>query len=119
MRAKKSLGQNFLKSELALRKIIEAGEITKEDIILEIGPGRGALTEKLLEEAGCVIAVEKDYKLFEFLQNKFAEQIASGILVLVRDDILKFNNIAKVVAGGRGVGRESVAWDTEQQYPHQ
>lgn len=97
MRAKKSLGQNFLKSELALRKIIEAGEITKEDIILEIGPGRGALTEKLLEEAGCVIAVEKDYKLFEFLQNKFAEQIASGILVLVRDDILKFNNIAKVV----------------------
>ena len=40
-RAKKSLGQNFLKSALALNKIVEAGEISKDDIILEIGPGKG------------------------------------------------------------------------------
>ena len=39
MKAKKSLGQNFLKSEIAIRKIIEAGEINKNDTILEIGPG--------------------------------------------------------------------------------
>src|SRR3989344_6983400 len=51
-RAKKALGQHFLKSEPALKKIIEAGEVKKGDIILEIGPGRGALTEKLLERAG-------------------------------------------------------------------
>ena len=51
-RAKKSLGQNFLKSKIALRKIIEAGEVKKDDVILEIGPGKGVLTEKLLEYAG-------------------------------------------------------------------
>jgi 16S rRNA (adenine1518-N6/adenine1519-N6)-dimethyltransferase len=90
MRAKKSLGQNFLKSNLALKKIIEAGEITNEDIVLEIGPGRGALTEKLLEKAGKVIAVEKDNQLFSLLQEKFVEQINSNSLVLVHDDILNF-----------------------------
>lgn len=99
MRAKKSLGQNFLKSNLALKKIIEAGEITPRDTILEIGPGKGALTEKLLEKVhpaygkagqGKVIAVEKDNELFIFLKEKFAEQIQSGSLVLVHGDILDF-----------------------------
>ena len=55
-RAKKSLGQNFLKSNLALKKIIEAGEIKFGDIILEIGPGKGALTEKLLEKVHPAVA---------------------------------------------------------------
>ena len=90
MRPKKSLGQNFLKSEAALRKIIEAGEIKLDDIILEIGPGKGALTAKLLEKAKIVIAVEKDDALFEFLKNKFAEKIREGKLILIHDDILKF-----------------------------
>ena len=49
MRAKKSLGQNFLKSSSVVREIVKAGEIKKGDAILEIGPGRGILTEKLLE----------------------------------------------------------------------
>ncbi|MDO8659233.1 MAG: 16S rRNA (adenine(1518)-N(6)/adenine(1519)-N(6))-dimethyltransferase RsmA [Candidatus Parcubacteria bacterium] len=102
MKAKKSLGQNFLKSEPALKKIIEAGEIKNTDVILEIGPGKGALTKKLLsarnafsiadaggENTGKVIAVEKDDELFDFLQEKFAPQIESGSLVLVHDDILK------------------------------
>src|SRR3990167_2758830 len=90
MRAKKSLGQNFLKSEPALKKIVEAGEIKLDDIILEIGPGKGALTAKLLEKAKIVIAVEKDDALFEFLKNKFAEKIREGKLILIHDDILKF-----------------------------
>jgi len=91
MKAKKSLGQNFLKSETALQKIVEAGEINKDDVILEIGPGRGALTLKLLEKSKHVIAVEKDRELFEFLQNKFSKEIASGTLVLVHEDILNFD----------------------------
>ena len=62
-KTKKSLGQNFLKSEIALRKIIEAGEIKPSNVILEIGPGKGALTEKLIEKAGLVVAVEKDHFL--------------------------------------------------------
>ncbi|HTE48312.1 MAG TPA: 16S rRNA (adenine(1518)-N(6)/adenine(1519)-N(6))-dimethyltransferase RsmA [Candidatus Paceibacterota bacterium] len=91
MKAKKYLGQNFLKSKIALRKIIEAGEIKKDDVILEIGPGRGTLTGKLLEKAKTVIAVEKDRELFEFLKIKFAEQIKSGSLALVHGDILEFS----------------------------
>jgi 16S rRNA (adenine1518-N6/adenine1519-N6)-dimethyltransferase len=96
MKAKKSLGQNFLKSEIALRKIVEAGEIKKSDIVLEIGPGKGALTAKLLEKAKTVIAVEKDNELFEFLKTKFAKEIETNTLVLVCEDILEFD-IAKVV----------------------
>lgn len=90
-RAKKSLGQNFLKSEIALKKIIEAGEIKKGDIILEIGPGRGALTEKLLEKSGTVIAVEKDHELFAFLKIKFEKEITEKKLILINSDILDFN----------------------------
>jgi 16S rRNA (adenine1518-N6/adenine1519-N6)-dimethyltransferase len=87
-KAKKSLGQNFLKSELALNKIVEAGEIKKEDIILENGPGKGALTSKLLEKARYVVAVEKDRELFEFLKIKFEKEIQTGNLVLLCKDIL-------------------------------
>lgn len=90
MKAKKSLGQNFLKSNLALKKIIEAGEITQNDIVLEIGPGRGALTEKLLEKAGRVIAIEKDSELFEFLKTKFEKEIKEKRLILKNEDILNF-----------------------------
>src|SRR3989344_4946801 len=97
-RAKKTLGQNFLKSQPALRKIIEAGEIKKDDVILEIGPGKGKLTEKLLEKKiypavagqGLVIAVEKDRELFEILKIKFAKEIENHSLVLIHDDILNF-----------------------------
>jgi 16S rRNA (adenine1518-N6/adenine1519-N6)-dimethyltransferase len=89
-RAKKALGQNFLKSEQALRKIIETGEITKGNTVLEIGPGKGALTAKLLDSAGQVVAVEKDRELVEYLKGKFAEQIKDGSLVLISGDILDF-----------------------------
>jgi 16S rRNA (adenine1518-N6/adenine1519-N6)-dimethyltransferase len=95
-KAKKSLGQNFLKSIPALNKIIESGEISNQDIILEIGPGKGALTEKILEKAGLVIAVEKDRDLFAFLSEKFTEQIKNKKLILLEADILDFD-IAKIV----------------------
>jgi len=98
-RAKKSLGQNFLKSEMALKKIIETGEIKNGDVVLEIGPGRGALTEKLLEKVNVnegsprskVIAVEKDRELFEFLKIKFEKEIKMHTLILVCEDILDFD----------------------------
>ncbi len=106
-RAKKALGQNFLKSEIALQKIIEAGEIKKDDVILEIGPGRGALTEKLLERTNCVIAVEKDRELFEFLKIKFKKDIENNTLILVCEDILQFNiseTVSSFLNGLAGVG---------------
>ena len=99
-RAKKSLGQNFLKSALALKKIVEAGEISPADIILEIGPGKGALTEKLLEKAGIVIAVEKDNNLFDFLKEKFSKEIEAKKLLLLNEDILKYNLPADLLLWG-------------------
>lgn len=89
-KAKKSLGQNFLKSVLALDKIIEGGEIKKEDVILEIGPGKGALTAKLLENSNNVIAIEKDTDLLLFLQEKFKKEIEEKRLTLIESDILEY-----------------------------
>jgi 16S rRNA (adenine1518-N6/adenine1519-N6)-dimethyltransferase len=103
MKAKKSLGQNFLKSQIALQKIIEVGEIKSDDVILEIGPGRGMLTVKLLERAGLVIAVEKDRELFEFLKFKFEKEIKSNTFVLVREDILKFDIDQSVKKAGQNI----------------
>lgn len=90
-KAKKSFGQNFLKSNLALNKIVEAGRVSGEDIVLEIGPGKGALTEKLLEKAGRVIAIEKDRDLIEILEEKFKTEIEKGKFILINKDILEFN----------------------------
>lgn len=90
-KAKKSLGQNFLKSVPALNAIISAGEIEKKDVILEIGPGKGALTEKLLEKADTIIAIEKDRELFELLSEKFKNEIEEGKLILKNEDILTFH----------------------------
>lgn len=104
MRAKKSLGQNFLKSEKILQKIVEAGEIKNSDVILEIGPGRGALTEKLLEKAKTVVAVEKDYELVNFLTEKFQKEIKNGKLLLINDDILKFNLNEAILIFTNGLG---------------
>ncbi len=90
MKAKKSLGQNFLKSKVALFKMLEAGEVNDADTILEVGPGKGALTEKLLEKAKKVIAVEKDDRLISFLQEKFVAEVTAGKLAIVHEDILDF-----------------------------
>lgn len=87
---KKNLGQNFLKSKEALRKMCEAGEISNKDTILEIGPGKGALTEKLLEKAKKVIAVEKDTDLIKILEEKFEKEIKNKKLILLSEDILNF-----------------------------
>ena len=90
-RAKKALGQNFLKSELALRKIVETGEIKKDDVILEIGPGKGALTSKLLAFSCQVIAIEKDRELITLLKEKFKKEIEEKRLNLIHGDILDFD----------------------------
>ncbi len=91
MRAKKHLGQHFLKSQSALTKIRDAADIVANDIIVEVGPGTGALTEILLAFAGKVIAVEKDRDLIPLLQEKFSKELASGKLELLEQDILDFD----------------------------
>ena len=85
---KKSLGQNFCKSEKVAEEIVSAGEVCPDDIVLEVGPGKGILTEKLLEKAKKVIAVEKDEELVYFLSQKFSEEIKNEKLELISGDIL-------------------------------
>ena len=82
----KSLGQNFLHDGNQLRRIVEAAHLTKEDKVLEIGPGLGPLTDLLVERAGEVLAIEKDAKLFEALKDR----IKAPSFHLVHDDALDY-----------------------------
>jgi 16S rRNA (adenine1518-N6/adenine1519-N6)-dimethyltransferase len=89
IRLTKSLGQNFLHDGNQLRRIVEAAALTKTDQVLEIGPGLGPLTELLIQEAGEVLAIEKDAKLVQFLRERFRGQEFSG-LKLVHADALAY-----------------------------
>ena len=88
LQAKKSLGQHFLTSKKALDEIIFAGNIQKDEIILEIGPGTGILTQGLLDAGAKVIAIEKDNRAIALLDQKFSNYINNGQLKLIEDDIL-------------------------------
>jgi len=87
--AKKSLGQNFLTSEGAVKKIVDAGDLKQGETVLEIGPGKGVLTKKLLEAGVRVVAIEKDRRLIEILREAFQDAIASNALTLLEGDVLK------------------------------
>lgn len=83
---RKSLGQNFLIDNNVLNKIAESGLINSGDLVLEIGPGLGALTKILLEQAGEVIAVEYDRGLFSILKESFEDL---DKLKLINQDIME------------------------------
>lgn len=91
MLKKKSLGQNFLKSKSVVSAIIDASDITPEEIILEIGPGEGFMTEELLKCSGKVIVVEKDHRLIPVLKEKFKDYTEVGKLDVLEKDILNFD----------------------------
>ena len=102
---RKKFGQNFLIDNNILEKIIEAAQITKDDCVLEIGPGIGTLTQRLAEEAGVprelfgqrkageVIAVEIDKNLIPILNETLADY---DNVTIINDDILKVD-INKIV----------------------
>ena len=94
MEKKKSLGQHFLKSQSALDAIVGALDPTAVDIVVEIGPGEGVLTEKILPLAAKVIAIEKDSRLIPLLQKKFAKYIEAGRFDLIEGDALEFDPAA-------------------------
>ena len=87
--AKKSLGQHFLNSKHVLDQIVIAGNIQKNQNILEIGPGTGVLTGELIKAGAIVTAVEKDDRAYELLKEKFSNEIAGGALRLIHGDILE------------------------------
>ncbi|MDD5760644.1 MAG: 16S rRNA (adenine(1518)-N(6)/adenine(1519)-N(6))-dimethyltransferase RsmA [Candidatus Pacebacteria bacterium] len=85
----KKLGQVFLKDKDVVNKIIQQGKISKKDLVLEIGPGKGILTQALVKTGANVITVEKDPKLVQFLQNKFRNQPNLKIIQADIRDFLK------------------------------
>ena len=84
--ANKSLGQNFLINDHVVEKIVEGAEISKEDLVIEIGPGLGTLTNELLEKAGKVIAIELDKRMIEILTDRFG---LYDNFKLINEDVLK------------------------------
>ncbi len=87
VKAKKSLGQNFLIDKNILKKIVDVGNINSKDKILEIGPGTGNLTEYIVKaNPKTIIVVEKDFNLTKLLENKFKKKVK-----IINDDILKLS----------------------------
>ncbi|MGE5540827.1 MAG: 16S rRNA (adenine(1518)-N(6)/adenine(1519)-N(6))-dimethyltransferase RsmA [Bacillota bacterium] len=91
MRAKQSLGQNFLLHQATADRIAESAGLSGEDTVLEIGPGTGMLTRSLLARAGKIIAIEADAELIPVLKESFSGEIASGRLELHEGDIRTFD----------------------------
>ncbi len=86
-KAKKSLGQNFLVDKNILKKIAEIGNISRNDNVLEIGPGTGNLTEHILKtKPKLITVVEKDTNLTNILKNKFNNQVK-----IINNDVLKLS----------------------------
>ncbi len=86
IRANKSLGQNFLINQDVIDKIVDSANISKEDLIIEIGPGLGTLTKELLERAGKVICIELDTKMVKILKDRFS---LYKNFEIINEDVLK------------------------------
>lgn len=94
IKANKSLGQNFLINQNVVDKIVESSQITKDDLVIEIGPGLGTLTKELLEKAGKVICIELDKKMIKILTDRFSlyenfEVIHEDVLRIHLNKIIK------------------------------
>lgn len=86
--ANKSLGQNFLINDEVIEKIVDSANVNKEDLVIEIGPGLGTLTAKLLERAKKVIAIELDNRMISILNDRFS---LFENFELINEDVLKVN----------------------------
>lgn len=98
----KKFGQNFLIDTHVLEKIISAAGITKDDMVLEIGPGIGTMTQYLAEAAGKVAAVEIDKNLIPILEDTLSEY---DNVMVINDDVLKVDirGLVEKENGGRPV----------------
>ena len=98
----KKFGQNFLIDTHVLDKIISAAHITKEDMVLEIGPGTGTMTQYLAEAAGKVIAVEIDRNLIPILEDTLSEY---NNVRVINEDVLKLDlrKLADEENGGKAI----------------
>jgi 16S rRNA (adenine1518-N6/adenine1519-N6)-dimethyltransferase len=96
--AKKSLGQHFLRSEKALKQIVDSIDtrFDKKNWLFEIGPGEGVLTAKLLDAGYKVCVVEVDKRSIEILHEDFRNQISSGQMKVLNKDCLEVDYSAEL-----------------------
>ncbi len=101
MKKKKSLGQHFLHNPYYLGLVADAADIQKEEAVLEVGPGNGALTAVLLERGAKVIAIEKDSRLIPILKEKFSGKDFEVVEGDALDfEISKYRNIDRYAVVG-------------------
>ena len=103
LRANKKLGQNFLINESIIYDIVKKANVTKEDVLIEIGPGLGSLTKELINNAKKVIAIELDPNMIDILKSRFGifdnfEVIYGDILKIDLEELIKGYDSVKVVA---------------------
>ncbi len=97
----KSLGQNFLQDEEVIGKILDGSDIGPEDLVIEVGPGSGALTVEAARRAGRLVAVELDSRLIPVLK---AALVNADNAEIINGDILK-TDIAALIRDNRGTGK--------------
>ena len=103
LRANKKLGQNFLINESIICDIVKKANVTKDDVVIEIGPGLGSLTKELINNAKKVIAIELDPNMIDILKSRFGifdnfEIIYGDVLKIDLKELIKEYDSVKVVA---------------------
>lgn len=103
---RKRFGQNFLVEEGVILRTLEAAQVSRQDVIFEIGPGIGTLTQYLSEAARQVVSIEIDKKLIPILEETLSE---CGNVDLINQDVLKvdLNALARSYNAGRNAGASS------------
>ena len=94
IQANKSLGQNFLVNDEVVEKIIDSAELEKDDLVIEIGPGLGVLTNRLLQKCNNVVCIELDERMIKILKDRFKLYIDGTYLAnleIINEDVLKVN----------------------------
>ncbi|MCD6289423.1 MAG: 16S rRNA (adenine(1518)-N(6)/adenine(1519)-N(6))-dimethyltransferase RsmA [Anaerolineae bacterium] len=115
LRPRKGLGQNFLVDTTHLERIVAAAELTREDVVLEIGPGLGTLTTRLAEAAGYVIAVELDDRMLSVL-----EETLTGLdnVHVIHGDILSLDPTALVESAPTSSPKQTPRYKTVANLPY-
>ncbi|HEX6288531.1 MAG TPA: 16S rRNA (adenine(1518)-N(6)/adenine(1519)-N(6))-dimethyltransferase RsmA [Herpetosiphonaceae bacterium] len=97
LRPSKDLGQNFLVDPHVLQQIVDAAELSRDDTVIEVGPGLGVLTYELVQRAGRVMAIELDKRLAARLRGEF---VGTPNLTVIQADVMKVDPAA-VLGGAR------------------
>ena len=117
MNKRHSLGQHFLVSDYVAKSIVDFAKLTKNDVVLEVGTGKGILTPYLCEKAKKVISVEKDSKLYKELIEKFSK---ISNLVLEQGDAFKMNFDFTVFVSNLpySESRNAIEWLVQRRFSH-